>query len=210
VKKSSVFLLPIIIGLSACSRTPDCGSSEVASTIGDIASENNLMNDEIKHNDIKNNGDKHIYPDQQIKPKLADLMYKMREIIIKVAYPYRDQSYFDDDWVLSMGSMLVSGQDHLVIPPGEDSKKYVNYYKEYKSITSRVNDDYKSLFSKEIRRATYKIVNSIMTYQDQSTGMVMCKATLHVSLDGWGEADQDIVYKVEKTTDGKLVVTLEQ
>lgn len=55
---------------------------------------------------------------------------------------------------------------------------------------------------------TLTLADIVVKERNPTTGAVGCKATLHADVSGYGTADQPIEYSVEKTTDGRLYVTL--
>jgi hypothetical protein len=67
-------------------------------------------------------------------------------------------------------------------------------------INKRTNDAYNS--------AIYSLSAIRLESQDADTGAVTCDATLQVTIPNSGSAQQDITYKVEKTTNDQLYVTV--
>ena len=50
-------------------------------------------------------------------------------------------------------------------------------------------------------------LDDIVTVAKSPVGSLSCKATLSETIAGWGGATQEINYTVEKTSDGKTLVT---
>jgi hypothetical protein len=57
--------------------------------------------------------------------------------------------------------------------------------------------------------AVYSLNTIRLENKDETTGAVKCEARLHATIPDFGAAEEDISYKVEKTTDGQLYATLE-
>ncbi len=64
--------------------------------------------------------------------------------------------------------------------------------------------------TKDAYAAVIYTLNAIrMESKDTTTGAVVCDAQLHAEIPNFGAANEDIEYKVERTTDGNLYVSIQ-
>jgi len=61
---------------------------------------------------------------------------------------------------------------------------------------------------KAVKAATYSVDTIRVTAKNDETGAIVCAARLSVDIPSIGGAEQQVAYKVERTTDGKLYVTM--
>ena len=80
-------------------------------------------------------------------------------------------------------------------------------YQQYTAKNTGNFQEYMALQNEMAAAKTDLQLDNIVTVAKSSVGSLTCKATLSKAVDGWGGATQEINYTVEKTSDGKSLVT---
>jgi hypothetical protein len=188
--------------VSGCSKTPDCGSSDTLSILSDIYNKNSIFDNAIIKDDEQKNGSSHYMKDQNIENKIKNLSIEKSNAYNQYSTAHQK---FEDD----------------IYNDNRDPSIYEKYWNHFLSIQnemdsisreyeSRQNEFFQKNWNKSKSNIIYKLENTVMTFIDKSTGRVECKSKIVGEVPGWGSANQDIRYSVERTTDGNLYVTLNQ
>jgi hypothetical protein len=77
-----------------------------------------------------------------------------------------------------------------------------------RAATDKMNAAAAALEADVKKEMKYTLDTIRMTAKDQTTGAVSCAADLHGEVGRYGAAKQPIIYKVEKTSDGSLYVSV--
>lgn len=208
-------LLPVVfLATVGCGQSkPDCGSTEGQKLVSQIAKDNKAMVSFLRTNGSgPDNPDTSGYTDPEIVKMETDLentKNKLSELQQDCLKHVPDGDDFNKNFCTDpRWDARYEGN------PASDyrEKNLTPLFREIPRMEmtlgeKKVKIKYKK-FDDLLPGIKYTLSNMILTNKDESTGSVECKATLEAELADWGTAGQDITYKIEKTTEGKLMATV--
>ena len=191
MKKSALILAPAVFALAGCGG-PSCDGSDTKSNIFDIAKENNEFTSWMRM--PKNIHDSRPSYDESKDQNLANFDKKIADLNNqKGLLNPSDSDYAQKSQNFSDAISQISNQR-------DDYKKNEN---------SKIENQANQTLHNIIESMSYSLDTIIKVAKNAETGSVDCKASLHASYGKSGDSDpEEITYTVEKTTDGKSVVTV--
>jgi hypothetical protein len=225
---SATFIGPIfVLGLliSGCSRSsdPDCGSSQAKELVSNLVkqvSDNPLLESIVANSEQEANSDK---PDPALARQLESLNTELAQHefacldACKNAFKCPDAPMKSEDAFCGEGATK-----YRVAMAPEINRRNNEEIKVVRSLRSKISlardkvdssiESNKRSFVEAWDKAQEAVVYTLDLIRTEEinpqTKAVMCKADLKASIKRWGEANTEIAYKLEKTSDNKLYGTI--
>lgn len=194
-----LFCSLVILSLSACGR-PKCDSDEVIDQVVEILDEDGGLKRYLRHN-----------PDESIA---GPTLFEKTPDHARLERQIGDLKLLLEDTEKQEGCSNISADIDL---SDQQLKKCADIKNnilsdlelkiEQKSQSERdFNKSREDKFDKLSSNIKYNIEKIVDRTKNKDRDMITCRATITADIDGWGGAYEDVIYHVERTTDGNSYV----
>lgn len=228
-------VVPLTFALLAigCSKKPDCDSSTVKETIGQILTKNYAVKIQFA---ILTEGDRKCFamgncyindPEWKAaseklnvqRSRYSELRSKYYELVEQcqrqTGYPHSTKCSdtiirdFPPEHAAIFNAIIQTQQEaEAILNDHTLEHAVVAIERKWKNGGEKYKEAEKEWESVK-NNIKYNLENMILTSKNETTGAVMCKAKLTASIDRWGTYTvPNLIYQVEKTSDGNLYVTI--
>lgn len=232
--KRGAFLLPTLIAVASCgsegqSLTPECGSESAKSIVVKLAADEKSLVQFLRHNPDPSFAQESVNceADQECGSLIAEAeqLYASGKKLEEQcnALPLPDEYYHEDCPSVYQTPGKYEYEVNLTGARLEGSVRDRFVSEHFTSLADRLNDvegrlntrinaivrESDEKFDNLAANITYRLERIVMTDRNSTTGAVTCKALLVGDIPGWGAAENEVTFLVERTTDGEDLVTVE-